>query len=379
MAAQLTPEQFQRVSALFGEAMELEGDASARADFVRARAGDDPAVEAQLLAMLAFHDAEDPDTVEGFDKRAAAAVRHETTRMGDTVFEGTPERIGPYQVVRHVATGGMGTVYEALQRNPLRRVALKVIRTALRTPRALKRFETEGELLAGMHHPGIARVYALGHADTPHGDMPYIAMEFIDGPSITEHARRKELDVVARVRLVVQVCDALAHAHEHGIIHRDIKPSNILVDGDGLARIVDFGIARTYGGKGGGQSSISLAGQLLGTLSYMSPEQTRGGRHPLDARADVYSIGAVGFELLAGRPPYDLRGATVPEAYARMTARSAPRLDEAVPGIDAGLGRIVSGALEPDRERRIASAAELARALRAWLGAAADPDEEGGR
>ena len=153
--AQLTPEQFKRVSALFGAAMEIEGDAVARANFARAEAGDDPAVEAELLAMLAFHDADDPDTLEGFDKRAAAAVRHETTRMGDTVFEGVPERIGAYQVVRHVATGGMGTVYEALQRKPFRRVALKVIRTALRTPRALKRFEAEGTLLAGLDH-GVA-------------------------------------------------------------------------------------------------------------------------------------------------------------------------------------------------------------------------------
>lgn len=361
----LTPAQFQQVAALFAAAMDADEDPTARADYVRAHAVDDPAVEAQVLAMLAFHAADDPTTGSGFDERAAAAVRHETATMGETVYEGVPDRVGPYEVVRHVATGGMGTVYEALQARPLRRVALKVIRTALRTPRALRRFEKEGELLARLEHPGIARVYALGHADTPTGDLPYIVMEFVDGPAITEYARVHALDTAARLELVARVCDAVAHAHEHGIIHRDLKPSNILVAGEGQPKVVDFGIARTYGAKGAERSSISLAGQLLGTLSYMSPEQTRGGRHPLDARTDVFSLAAVGFELLAGAPPHDLRGASVPEAYAVMTSAAPPRLEERVEGVDPGVGRVLAAALEPDREARTASAAALAAALRA--------------
>ena len=361
----LTPAQFQRVSAIFGEAMELEPDAAVREAFVRERAADDPAVERELLGMLAFHDVDDPTTGDGFDKRATAAVRQETARMGDSVFEGVPEKVGPFQVVRHVATGGMGTIYEALQARPLRRVAVKVIRTALRTPRALKRFEAEGELLSRLDHPGIARVYALGQADTPTGDMPYIVMEFIDGPAITEYARLKALDIAERIELIARVCDAIGYAHEHGIIHRDLKPSNILVGADGMPKVVDFGIARTYGRKGGHHSSISLAGQLLGTLSYMSPEQTRGGKHRLDARADVYSLGAVGYELLAGVPPYDLRGATVPEAYAAMTSKSAPRLDERVPDLDPAVAEVFAAALAPDREARTADAGTLAAALRA--------------
>jgi len=362
----LTPEQFERVSAVFAQAVARAEDPQVREAFVRAQAGDDELVLGQVLGMLAFHTEHDPAGDTSFDERATAAVRQETARMGDTLVEGVPERLGPFTVVRHVATGGMGTVYEALQAKPFRRVALKVIRTAFRTPRALKRFEAEGRLLAGLDHPGIARVHELGRAETPTGEAPYIVMEFIEGPTITDYARRADLDVRARLDLIVQACEAVQCAHEAGIIHRDLKPSNILVNQDGVVKIVDFGIARTFGGKHPERNSISLAGQLLGTLSYMSPEQTRGGRHPLDVRADVYSLGAVGYELLAGAPPHDLRHASVPAAYARLMSQPAEPLHARDPSIDEAVGQIFAHALAAEREERCASAAALGAALRSY-------------
>jgi serine/threonine protein kinase len=363
----LSPAQFQRVAALFGEALDVSKDLAERSAFARERAGDDAAVAREVLAMLAFHSADNPTTSDGLDALAGAAVRAETRSMGDTLYEPTPETVGPFHIVRHVATGGMGTVYEALQDSPRRRVALKIIRSVFRTPRAIRRFEKEGELLARLDHPGIANILGMGRADTPTGNAPYIVMEFVDGVPITEHVRQAQPSIQERLELVAAVCDALQSAHDTGIIHRDIKPSNILVEKKGTPRIVDFGIARTFGGKSALASSISLSGQFLGTLAYVSPEQARAGREPVDVRADVYSIAAVGYQLLAGEPPHDLRDMTVPEAYAVLTGEPAAPLTARVAGLGDDLSRIFARALEADREARYPSARAFAGAIRAYL------------
>jgi len=363
----LSPAQFERVSSLFSEALETAEDAAVRTAWVHGRTGDDPAVEREVLAMLAFHDADDPTTSDGMDAQAAAAVRSETRSMGDTLYEPMPERVGPFHIVRHVATGGMGTVYEALQDAQPRRVALKIIRSVFRTPRAIRRFEKEGEVLARLSHPGIASVFSMGRAETPTGDAPYIVMEFVDGVPVTEYVRRANPTLRQRLELVAAVCDALQSAHDTGIIHRDIKPSNILVEKSGTPRLVDFGIARTFGGKDAHASSISISGQFLGTLAYVSPEQARGGREPVDVRADVYSIGAVGYQLLAGRPPHDLRDATVPEAYAILTSEPAALLSVHDPALDDAVSLLFARALEADREARYPTAGAFADALRSYL------------
>ncbi len=360
----LSAEQFQRVAALFGEALGASADPAVREALAREHAADDPAVLREVLAMLAFHGDDDPTTSDGLDARAGAAVRAETRRMGDTLYEPTPETVGPFHIVRHVATGGMGTVYEALQASPRRRVALKIIRSVFRTPRAIRRFEKEGELLSRLDHPGIAKILGMGRAETPTGNAPYIVMEFVDGVPITEHVRQADPSIGERLELVAAVCDALQSAHDTGIIHRDIKPSNILVEKRGTPRLVDFGIARTFGGKSAVASSISLSGQFLGTLAYVSPEQARAGREPVDVRADVYSIAAVGYQLLVGEPPHDLRDMTVPEAYAVLTGEPAKPLSARDARLGEGLSRIFARALEAKREARFPSAQAFAAAIR---------------
>ena len=150
-------------------------------------------------------------------------------------------RIGRYRIVRVLGEGGMGTVYEAEQDNPRRTVALKVIRPGLVSPALLKRFAHEAQILGRLHHPGIAQIHEAGVAED---GQPFFAMEFVRGLPLDEYARRHGLDAAARLDLLARVCDAVQHAHEHGVIHRDLKPSNILVDETGQPRVLDFGVAR---------------------------------------------------------------------------------------------------------------------------------------
>src|SRR5262245_46693794 len=178
--------------------------------------------------------------------------------------------VGRYRVVRVLGEGGMGTVYEAEQDNPRRTVALKVIRAGLASDALRQRFAREAQILGRLHHPGIAQVYDAGVAE---GGQPYFAMELIAGVLLDRYARERALDVPARLGLVARVCDAVQHAHERGVIHRDLKPGNILVESSGQPKVLDFGVARAADlglTAGGGRTE---AGQLIGTLSYMSPEQ----------------------------------------------------------------------------------------------------------
>ncbi|MCX6625781.1 MAG: serine/threonine-protein kinase, partial [Acidobacteria bacterium] len=186
-----------------------------------------------------------------------------------------PASIGPYRILRMVGEGGMGTVYQAEQRNPRRTVALKVIRTGMLNPEVLRRFEQESEALGRLQHPGIARIYHTGAADTGFGPQPYFAMEFIEGLPLLEHARERRLDTQGRLELLANIADAVNHAHQRGIIHRDLKPGNVLVEADGLPKILDFGVAHITDLDIAATRQTDL-GQLIGTLAYMSPEQAVG-------------------------------------------------------------------------------------------------------
>ncbi|HVS12839.1 MAG TPA: serine/threonine-protein kinase [Thermoanaerobaculia bacterium] len=199
----------------------------------------------------------------------------------------------------------MGSVYEAEQREPIRRrVALKLIRPVLRSEEVLARFDNERRSLALMDHPNIARVFEAGTADD---GRPYFAMELVEGLPITEFCDRRSLGVRERLELFRTVCDAIEHAHRRGVVHRDIKPSNVLVtevDGRAFPKIIDFGIAKATAAELTGGEVHTLAGQPLGTLTYMSPEQAGTVDFAVDERADVYSLGALLYHLLVGRPPF---------------------------------------------------------------------------
>jgi tetratricopeptide (TPR) repeat protein/tRNA A-37 threonylcarbamoyl transferase component Bud32 len=291
-----------------------------------------------------------------------------------------PQRVDRYHIKRIIATGGMGTVYEATQENPRRVVAVKVMKHGIASRSAMRRFEYEAQLLARLRHPGIAQIYEAGTHDDGSGPVPYFAMEYIPAARpITAFAQEKKLGTRARLELLAKVCDAVHHGHQKGIIHRDLKPGNILVDSAGEVKIIDFGVAR------GTDSDLAVTtlqtdiGQLIGTLQYMSPEQCAADPHDIDVRSDVYALGVVLYELLSGKLPYDVRGqggmGILPVNAIRVIREQEPSRLSTTIGWDGRPARhlrgdvetIVSKALEKDRERRYQSAVELAQDIRRYL------------
>lgn len=298
------------------------------------------------------------------DRERVAALRATLGVVGElagTASQPVPARIASYRVEREIGRGGCGVVYEAWQENPPRRVALKLLRELdAGDPTLRVRFEREAHALGRLAHPRIAAIYEAGRTAA---GLPFIAMELIHGPSMVEFARARQLGVRGRVELVRDVCDAVQHAHRHGVIHRDLKPSNVLVDAERGVVVVDFGLARLRDAASG----VTEAGSMLGTLQYMSPEQARGEHELVDERSDVYALGALLHELVVGSPPHDLRGLSPSEA-ARVVAQARPVLARgAVSGLDRDLETIVLHALERDREQRYQSVEMLAADLAAWL------------
>jgi tetratricopeptide (TPR) repeat protein len=273
--------------------------------------------------------------------------------------------IGRYKIRNIVGHGGMGMVYEAEQENPHRIVALKVLRSAFAAPDLHRRFKHESEALGRLQHPGIARIYEAGAADTDLGPQPYFAMELIRGLRLLEYAQQHQLNTRQRVALMVKICEAADHAHERGIIHRDLKPGNILVDETGQPKILDFGVARFTDSDANATAQTSF-GEVVGTLAYMSPEQILADPQNLDARSDVYSLGVLLYEFLAGRLPYEVSPQLHQAARAIREQDPAP-LSEISRDGQADLETIANKALEKDKNRRYQSAAELAADLNRFL------------
>lgn len=220
--------------------------------------------------------------------------------------------IGPYRVIQLLGEGGMGLVYEAEQLEPIRRrVALKVLKPGMDTQKVLARFELERQALAGMDHPGITRILDAGMTTL---GRPYFVMELVKGIAITDYCAEYQLYALDRIRLVIQVCKAIQHAHQKGIIHRDIKPSNVLVfqaDGHPQPKIIDFGIAKLVNESLGMRRHDTYYGELIGTPAYMSPEQASSNLEGVDIRSDVYSLGVLLYELMTGETPNTNADATI--------------------------------------------------------------------
>jgi serine/threonine protein kinase/tetratricopeptide (TPR) repeat protein len=302
------------------------------------------------------------------------------------------QEIGSYRLVRRVGEGGMGEVWEAEQHTPIKRtVALKLLKPGMDTRHILTRFAAERQMLARMQHPAIAQVFDAGVTSLA---RPYFVMEYVEGARITTHCDQQTLGVRARLALFQQICEAVQHAHQKGVIHRDLKPSNVLVTshaGNPLPKVIDFGLAKAIVGESA-DASLTELGTWLGTPAYASPEQLNMGGADVDTRSDVYSLGALLYELLVGVIPFEvdsirssdiieLRRAIREQEPMRPSARISTLGERSVPiaqsrgaeplslrrQLRGELDWIVMKALEKDRERRYASPYELSHDIERYL------------
>ncbi|HVP72267.1 MAG TPA: serine/threonine-protein kinase [Phycisphaerales bacterium] len=303
------------------------------------------------------------------------------------------QRIGRYIILRLIGCGGMGAVYQARQDQPSRIVALKLMRSSAITRSAQKRFEYESQLLARLHHPGIAQVYEAGTYDPqpahPLGRIPYFAMEYVPhGIPVTRFADLKNLDTRARLELFVKVCEAVHHGHQNGVIHRDLKPANILVGDQPRAptdgqppiaqpKIIDFGVGRAIDSEGPSLTIATSAGQIIGTLQYLAPERLgqpvgEGSDSDVasasgDVRCDVYALGVTLYEMLAGRTPHSLDTVALPEALRIIREVEPPSLSSISRTLRGDVETIVTKAMEKDPQHRYQSAMELANDISCFL------------
>ncbi|MBG81494.1 MAG: hypothetical protein CMJ39_12410 [Phycisphaerae bacterium] len=282
--------------------------------------------------------------------------------------------IGQYTIKDIIGAGGMGTVYRASQKSPRRTVAIKVMKEGLSSPKALRRFEFESQLLARLRHPGIAQVYEAGTHDLGSTGLPYFVMEYIpNAKSLTRYAVDRNLGTRERLELFSKVCNAVHHGHQKGIVHRDLKPGNILVGSSGEPRIIDFGVARSTDSDMVMTTLQTDVGALVGTLQYMSPEQVEADPNDIDTRSDVYALGVIFFELLTHTLPYDVRQAAVHEAARVVKEEEPTRISTIDRQLRGDVETIALKALEKDRRRRYQSAVELEQDIARYL--SGDPIE----
>jgi tetratricopeptide (TPR) repeat protein/tRNA A-37 threonylcarbamoyl transferase component Bud32 len=341
----------------------LERPESEREAFVADRSLDE-AVRTQVLRLLRLHS----ETSEFLEPPIGSAP----DAASDAHDPMIGRDLGGFRVMRRLGQGGMSIVYEAMQERPHRRAAVKVLRPGRLSPRIQRRFEFESEILARLQHPGIAQVLASGTFEIDGGTQRWFAMELVEGPTLPELLAATSPSRTWRVELLISLCDAVQHAHQRGVIHRDLKPDNIrMARGDPgpdtwWPKILDFGVARLVDAEGMA-SMHTVAGELIGTLAYMSPEQLSGNPDLVDARSDVYALGVIGYELLCGRLPHETESPSVAELIRTIADEEPERAGTLDPSLRGDLEVILAKALEKAPERRYPSAAELAADLRRHL------------
>ncbi|MFG0305647.1 MAG: tetratricopeptide repeat protein [Phycisphaerales bacterium JB040] len=342
----------QRVQELFEAALEREPHH--REAYLRQAAGDDRLAD-EVLGLLRA------------DATADGRLESPPSLGLDAPGAPMPDEIAGYTIVGELGHGGMGVVYEALQPDTSRHVALKVVRPGYLSRDAQRRFELEARVLARLDHPGIATIYESGIARTDAGEQHYFAMELVRGTPLTEHANTNRLGTRQRLDLMALVADAVQHAHDRGIVHRDLKPANIMVTGDGRVKILDFGIARAVDPDLRSTTLATHTGQLIGTVAYMAPEQLSGKPDDVDHRTDIYALGVILYELLAGELPHDLKGRALLEAVRYVEDHTPSSLATINRSYRGDIDTIAAKAMEKDPQRRYATASDLASDLRRHL------------
>jgi len=377
----------QHLMTLFEAALDCESE-SERIAFLDRECAVDATLRARVEALIRAHDGAgrflEPDSL-------TASTDSTTAAMPDGQREGTL-LAGRYKLLELVGEGGMGTVWSAQQLDPVKRlVAVKLIKPGMDSRQVLARFEAERQALAIMDHPNIARVYDGGA--TPEGH-PYFVMELVKGVPITKYCDERHLTTRQRLELFVPVCHAIQHAHQKGIIHRDIKPSNVIIatyDDRPIPKVIDFGIAKATGAMLTDMTLITGLGTVVGTLEYMSPEQAELSNLDVDTRSDVYSLGAVLYELLAGSTPFSRKELEEFGVYEMLRvirekepSKPSTKLGSAakLPALAANRGTeprqltrqmrgdldwIVMKSLEKDRSRRYETANSLAMDVQRYL------------
>ncbi len=371
-----------RAQEIFEQTVDLS--TTARDQAIRAACGDDAKLRKEVEALLGANDG-------AGDFMANPTVDHIAAYSKPAEQAGTT--IGRYKLLEQIGQGGFGDVYMAQQLEPVkRRVALKIIKLGMDTKQVVARFEAERQALALMDHPNIAKVLDGGETES---GRPYFVMELVRGDPITEYCDREKLSMRHRLTLFQQVCQAIQHAHQKGVIHRDIKPNNVLVtvaDGQPLVKVIDFGIAKATNTELTEKTLFTEFRQLIGTPQYMSPEQAERSGVDIDTRSDVYSLGVLLYEMLTGRTPVDPKAlktavweelqrmiredeptrpsmlvtslANDSEAFAKIRGMEPARLGSALKG---DLDWIVLKALEKDRTRRYGAASELSDDVQRYL------------
>ena len=352
----MTPEQLQEIERVCHAALALSP--AGRLAYLDTACTND-SIRREVESLLAA----ESDANEMFSSSGCISINNSIgCEIGET---------GPYDIREKLGEGGMGLVFRARQVSPVvREIALKIIRPGMASQQLVARFQLERQALAMMDHPNIARVLDAGA--TSQG-LPYYAMELVSGRAITKHCDEAQLTTRQRVELMIPVCQAIQHAHQKGIIHRDIKPSNVLVtvyDGKPVPKVIDFGIAKAIESSMDGLEGATRPGMLIGTFEYVSPEQAEPGAKDVDTRTDIYSLGALLYQMLAGSAPLEglsLDRLTYTEILRRIREEVPLPVSSRSNHREPELDWIVAKALDKDRDRRYASADGLARDLRRYL------------